>query len=403
MIIWSPKQQRPSPIGLDIGHAYIKMIQLVGDRKGLQILSAQRCSFPKERSAQTVAAAIRRLYESGNFHGRKTVVSLPNEGLRTTSIHMSDEDLAQGSEQLSQWLAKRYGFNLEQETVRHIVVGYQHPSEPSRNEVILLAADNTEIDERIHLLLDSGLDPAGLDPVGSSLFRCYDRIWHRQEDLFQSILYIDIGAKYTTVTFGRGHQLCFIKQLSMGSDQIRERVALALGVDINESDTLRERVQQWMLSCETAGQNGLGRLYEPELGQSVGLDRSTQHMIRDAVSAALQDLAHEVGLCMRYYSVTFRGHPVHRAILSGGAAQDRILIHSLGQHLGLDLVSAAPLAHLHTRLEAASMEHQNQVCQWSVALGLAFKGWDMSCLPRKREKASRLVPAVCVEVNERDD
>ncbi len=399
MGMWSTKQQRTSPIGLDIGHAYIKMIQLVGDRAGLHVQSAQRCSFPQERSPQTVAAAVRRLYEAGRFRGRETVASLPNEGLRTTSIHMSDEDLSQSSDQLKRWLANRYGFNLEQETIRHIAVEYQHASEQNRNEVILLAADNTEIDERVHLLLDSGLVPVGLEPVGSALFRCYDQALQRQDDRAQSTLYIDIGARYTTVTFGREHQLCFMKQLSMGSNQIRERIASALGVDVHESDTLRGRVQRWFLSCEALGKNGVGRLYEPETGQPVGLDRSTQHLIRDAVDAALQDLAREIGLCMRYYSVTFRGHPVHRAILSGGAAQDRILIDSLGQHLGVSLVSAAPLECLRLRSEEIPMKEQSQSCQWGVALGLALRGVGMLCVPKRREKASRLVPAVCMEAS----
>lgn len=401
--MWSPNQQHVSPIGLDIGHAYIKMIQLAGDRAGLHVWAAERCSFPRERSLQAVVAAIRRLYGAGNFRGRKTVVSLPNEGLRTTSIHMSDEDLSQSSDQLKRWLANRYGFNLEQETIRHIAVGYQHPSEQNRNEVILLAADNTEIDERVHLLLDCGLVPIGLDPVGSALFRCYDRNLQRQEDCVQSILYVDIGAKYTTVAFGREHQLCFMKQLSMGSNQIRERVALALGVDVHESDTLRERVQKWFLSCEAMGKKGIGRLYEPESEQPVGLDRSTQHLIRDAVDAALQDLAHEIGLCMRYHSVTFRGHPVHRAILSGGAAHDRILIDSLGHHLAVDLVSATPFEFLRMHSEEVSMEHQSQSCQWTVALGLALRGLNVPCATKRREKASRLVPAVSMEASGRDD
>jgi type IV pilus assembly protein PilM len=395
--MWSARQQRVSPIGLDIGHAYIKMIQLAGDRTGLQVLSAKRCSFPRERSPQTVVAAIRRLLEAGSFRGRKTVASLPNHGLRTTSIHMSDADLLQSSDQLKRWLANRYGFNLEQETIRHISVDYQHPSDQNCNEVILLAADNTEIDDRVHTLLDSGLVPIGLDPVGSALFRCHDRSLQRQEECVQSALYIDIGARYTTVTFGREHQLCFMKQLSMGSHQISERVASTLGVDAHESNTLRERVQRWFLSCESMAPNGVGRLYEPELGQPTGLDRSTQHLIRDAVDSALQDIAHEIGLCMRYYSVTFRGHPVHRAILSGGAAEDRILIDSLGRHLGVGVVPATPFASLRMRSQDVPMEHQSQTCQWAVALGLALRGMDVPCAPKRIEKASRLVSAVCVE------
>jgi type IV pilus assembly protein PilM len=378
------------------------MIQVALDAKGLHVLSAQRCSFPQDRSLSTIITAIRRLLDLGNFHGRRVVASLPNDGLRTSSIHLSNEDLAQDVESLTVWLADRYGFNLEQETIRHIVVGQQSSAEQIRNEVILLAADNTEIDERIHLLLDSGLVPVGLDPVGSALYRCYDRILQRHEDYASSILYIDIGARYTTVALGREHQLCFIKQLSLGNDHIRERIAKSLGVDIHESDTLRERVQRWILSCEAAGKGGIGKLYEPEDGQSVGLDRATQHMIRDAVDGSLQEIAHEIGLCLRYYSVTFRGHPVHRAILSGGMGQDRMLIQSLGQHLGIDLVSLNPFEFL--RMEVGEKQEQDSKlsCQWAVSLGLALKKLEFPHCTSVKSKASRLQPATCLDGGQRD-
>lgn len=393
---WPLKQRQISPIGLDIGHATIKMVQIAQDRQGLHVLAAQRCPYPQDHSMQTVRSAIRRLWEAGRFRGRKVVAAVPCEGLRVTSVRLSDSDMQQTPEQLYQGLTERFGLRPEQETITHIPVGCVQQAEQTRNEVILMAADNADIDERVNLLLESGLKPVGLDPVACALFRCYDKTMQRREDSAQSLLYIDIGAESTTIAFGRQHTLCFVKQLPVGAAKINERAALALGVDRHEVDTLRQRVQQWILSCEASGEDGLGRLYEPETGQPVGLDRSTQHMIRDAVAAAVQELAHEIALCMRYYSVTFRGQRAERILLSGGIAQDRILQHSLGQTLGIEVIDATPFDLMHLGPDPGVADQKDHAHQWAVALGLAFKGLDttrmQAAVMQKRPSLSAVGP-----------
>src|SRR5438045_6658232 len=71
------------PIGLDIGHDGVKMIQLerVGD--SLSVLAAARAPLPPEARAQPqlclplAAEAVREMRRRGGFRGRKVVAALP--------------------------------------------------------------------------------------------------------------------------------------------------------------------------------------------------------------------------------------------------------------------------------------------------------------------------------------
>ncbi|GAI69615.1 unnamed protein product, partial [marine sediment metagenome] len=49
-------------------------------------------------------------------------------------------------------------------------------------------------------------------------------------------------------------------------------------------------------------------------------------MIVDAISAAAEELAREISLGFRYYTGTFRGKRVERAVFGGGEAYEGILL-----------------------------------------------------------------------------
>jgi type IV pilus assembly protein PilM len=95
----------------------------------------------------------------------------------------------------------------------------------------------------------------------------------------------------------------------------------------------------------------------------------------DAIGAAAEELAKEISLCLRYYTVTFRGKLVERAVFSGGEAYERILLNVLRRHLTAKVEVAQPLKGL----DISNVNFDNNrrlLCEWAVAVGLGLKGWD---------------------------
>lgn len=71
-------------------------------------------------------------------------------------------------------------------------------------------------------------------------------------------------------------------------------------------------------------------------------------------------------MCLRYYSVTFRGQPLVRVVVSGGEANESLL-ENLTARLGLPCELGDPLR---------SFEKQGswgRVGQWDMAAGLALR------------------------------
>jgi type IV pilus assembly protein PilM len=99
----------------------------------------------------------------------------------------------------------------------------------------------------------------------------------------------------------------------------------------------------------------------------------------DAIGAAAEELAKEISLCLRYYTVTFRGKLVERAVFSGGEAYERILLNVLRRHLTAKVEVAQPLKGLditNVNFDNNKRLHRRLLCEWAVAVGLSLKGWE---------------------------
>ena len=186
--------------------------------------------------------------------------------------------------------------------------------------------------------------------------------------------------------FGRGREITFVKQIPIGGDNFNKTIAAKLGVSRREAEMLRAK-----LRAERSGGTGSGPVITGS-GQARGdadfrgdskksreyetLDASTRQVMVDAISSESENLAKEISLCFRYYTVTFRGKRVERAVFSGGEAYEKILLNVLKRQLAVDIDVAQPLRGFDmTNLDFDS-DRRGPLCEWAVAVGLGLKGWN---------------------------
>jgi type IV pilus assembly protein PilM len=108
------------------------------------------------------------------------------------------------------------------------------------------------------------------------------------------------------------------------------------------------------------------------------LDASTRQAIVDVVSAVAEELTREISLCLRYYTVTFRGKRVGRAFFTGGGAYEYILLDVLKRQLAVEVEVAQPLKGFDMSSENLNFDSDRRglLCEWTVAMGLSLKGWN---------------------------
>jgi type IV pilus assembly protein PilM len=370
MIGWKLKTRGLQPIGLDIGHNSIKMIQLAMNGGHISILAADKVRIGAgingdgEERRNFVISAIKQMLAGGKFRGRNVVSCLPSDRLKITSLRLVGTETGEIEQALRKEVSQRFGLDPDRDAINYLVAGCVQHGDEIKNELILFAAADETIRSHIAMLEKAQLRPVAIDTVPCALFRSFERSLRREEDREQTVVFVDVGSQFTTVVFGRGGEISFIKQMPVGGGKFNREIASKLGVSIDEAEILREKLRTESVINPEEGQNG-----------NV-LDASTRQVMVDAISAASEELAREISLCLRYYTVAFRGKRVERAVLSGGEGNEKILLGVLRRHLTIEIEIAQPLRGLDMTNVNFDSDRRGLLCEWAVAVGLSLKGWN---------------------------
>ena len=202
----------------------------------------------------------------------------------------------------------------------------------------------------------------------------------RSEDRENTIVFVDVGSRYTTVVFGRSGEISFAKQIPIGGDKFNRGVAAKLGISVIEASMLRDKLRSersiTVPQMATSGENEERNLWESGTVEHGVLDGSTRQVMVDAVNAAAGELAREISQCFRYHTVTFRGKRVERVVFTGGGAYENILLSTLKQQLTVEIEIAQPLKGMDLMNVNFDSDRRDLLCEWAVAAGLSLKGWE---------------------------
>ncbi len=399
MISWKPKTHSFRPIGLDIGHNSIKMIQLAVNEGHISVHAAEKARIDpaingngEERRRFTVLT-IKQMLAEGHFRGRDVVSCLPNDRLKITSLRLAETETAQIEQTLTKEAAHRFGLEPDKDSIRYVLAGNVQQGDETKKELILFAADNETIKSHIGMLEEAGLKPAGIDVVPCALFRNCERLMRRQEDKEHTIILIDVGSRFTSVVFGRGGEICFVKQIPIGTETFNLEVSGKLGVSATEAERLRVKLQMEELTDfegdpQPSDKDSTSQDTEaPDVQKSQNgapFDASTRQVMVDAINSIAGRLAKEVSLCFRYYTVTFRGKRVERAILTGGGAYENILLDVLKRQLAVEIEVAEPLRDFDLMNMNLDSDRRGLFCEWAVAVGLSLKWLGQATSENKR-------------------
>ncbi len=367
---------------MDIGHNSIKAIQLVVNEGQMSVFAADETRIDPsvngdEQTRRTfIISAIKRMMAQRHFRGRDVISCVPSGRLKITSLRLSEAEKGAIEQSLRREVSQRFGLDPDEDAIDYVVAGHVRQGDELKSELIVFATDNQTIKNHITMLEEADLKPVAIDTIPCALFRSFERSLRRQEDRELTVVFVDVGSCFTTVVFGRGGEISFVKQIPIGGEQFVQQVAAKLGISIGEAEMLREslRVESGFPMLRPDAQD------YPSRPDERNMDVSTRHAVSDAVTCVAEDLAREVALCLRYHTVTFRGKKVERAVFAGGGAYEDILLNVLRRQLAVEIEIAEPLRGFDLSSGKGKVSfygnRRGLLCEWAVAVGLSLKGWD---------------------------
>jgi type IV pilus assembly protein PilM len=358
-------------VGVDIGTRAIKLLQLREHGGRLAVVGAGRIDLNPETppDSETLRELLRGAFGSGGFTGRRCVVSLPRNDVRVQSVRlprMPDDELRRAAV----WEAsQRFGFERDAMQADVIRTGAELQGAESRDEVLLIATAHVSINRCMEPLVASGLRPAAIETHFTALARVLGQPTATAISPRVAAV-VDIGASGSTVMILRGDQIAFCKPINIGGNQFDRAVAEHLQMDLDAAGELR--------ASRIAAPSG-GATSEPIV------DPSIERAGYDAVRPLLGNFAREVNLCIRYFGVTFRGHPPDRIILTGGDGLEPRLGETLETQCKIPVTfedEDETLSGLIGGIRTSLQRDPGPMATWAVAAGLSLRGLSQSRLSR---------------------
>lgn len=366
---WNFLNQATLPIGVDIGASGVKMMQLDGDGAALRALAASRKAFsrplpdePVQRKLE-IERALRAAMEMAPYKGDACVIAPSPSDLMIRAVRLPSMTNDERNKAVRWEASERFGVPMDEIEVEWIHAGEVSQGHDTRDEVILIAARRAVLDSYLEAVLAVGLRPLAVDAPFLASARILTRPLRRQEDQSVARMIIDVGLSLTTVSITRGRKLAFVKAIEIAGRDFNKAVSGRLSLDDDAACQLRiER-----MTVDPQEQDHSDRVSRAAF---------------EATRPLMHELAQEAALCLRYYSVTFRGARPDSVSLIGGEAREPKLASILTEHLKIDAAVASPLDGIDVAAAEMRLDRRHaSLTEWGAAAGLSMRQAG-SCQPK---------------------
>jgi type IV pilus assembly protein PilM len=358
MIRWAP-HRRFTPIGVDVGSRSVKLVQFTAD--GSRLVDAARVDIAPPSDAQPateqhaaqyaerIAAAVAKARAGREFRGQDVVLGLTDRELFLQNIRVARAEGPDLDRLVMQEAAGRIPYNVGETEIRYLEMSDVRQGDQTLREVVILACHRPVLERVLSICPLAGLRPVAIDVEPCALVRSYAAQYRRDEDRSQRALMIHVGYHSTAVVISKGEEPLFVKYLEIGGQHFDEAVSKHLSMELPDAATLRRNTG-----------DRRGDMQDPEIASSIA----------EGIRGVLDRLTNELSMCIRYHSVTFRGQPLTRLVLSGGEAGPQLL-DALSKRLTLKCELSDPLRN------HSPPVHVGRRGQWDVAVGLALRPLDL--------------------------
>lgn len=355
-------------IGLDIGSAYLKAVQVDVQKRGFRVVRAAQHPTPADAvrdgivvNREAVGDALRQMLRAANISatGAVTAISGPTVVVRHIKLPKMTETALRKS---VRYEAARYiSANVEDSAIEFEILGPASDSDDQMN-VMLVAAPREMVESRTQAVEMAGLEAVAVDTESFALQRSLvDCNVHQFNDGGMRAL-VDMGAAHTEVSILNGTAFALTRSIAIAGDTFTGVLKNQLRCDAAEAERIKAGADMALLLDNTA---------EPE---ALEAPRLLQPM--------LDELLREIRRSIHYYQSQLAENADKEAqsgtlveiVLCGGTAQLKGLPEYMKARLGTEVRRGNAFANtfFSTHAEAAPFldEHHPRL---GVSLGLAIK------------------------------
>src|SRR4030066_877345 len=339
-----------SPVGLDIGSGYLKIVQFKDIKGGYELELFYKMPLPPELIVDGSIIDSLRLIDSMNELIRKAKIKAKDATIslaghssviikRVSLPEMSEEELSESIK----FEAEQYiPFDIEDVNLDFQILGPKE--EVGQMDVILVAVKKDTINEYVNAVRESGLNPIIVDVNHFSLENMYEINYEIESN--KNVAIVNVGASTINMNILKGGISVFTRDSAVGSNLHTEALQ-----------------REFNLTYENAERLKRGEPIEnipPEDAFSI-------------MELASEEIIDDINRSFEFYRSTELHEDINEVILSGGCALMKDFPRLLSEKVGIETKVIEPFKNIKIskKIDLAFMEEIAPIA--AVATGLALR------------------------------
>jgi type IV pilus assembly protein PilM len=335
-------------VGLDIGSRTIKIAEIIDAKTGSTLKNFSTINIEPGlieegtiNDPEAVSGYIRDLFKSAKLRDKNVAISIGGYSVIVKKINvqtMSEDELHESI----YFEAEQYiPFDISEVNLDFQILG-ESEHNPNQMNVLLVAAKKEMINEYINLMKMAKLHPKLIDVDAFALQNIFSFNYSYEDE---NIAIIDIGASKTSLNILKDNVSEFMRDVSLGCEQINDRIASSVGCTIEETEAIKLGEQSDLISSED---------------------------LKEIVESVVTDWCIEIKRALDFFYSTYPAEQISRIMLSGGGANIKKFIELLAAETSAEVEVINPFQNLivdSNRFDSSYLEHIAP--QAAICLGLA--------------------------------
>jgi type IV pilus assembly protein PilM len=337
-------------VGLDIGSRTIKLAELADGKSGVVLKTFNTVNIEPGliedgsiKDPETVSGYIRELFKSSKLKEKNVAISIGGYSVIVKKINvqsMTEEELQESIH----FEAEQYiPFDISEVNLDFQILG-ESEHNPHQMNVLLVAAKKEMINEYINLMQMAKLRPRVIDVDAFALQNIFKLNYSLENE---NIALIDIGASKTSLNILKDNVSEFMRDVSLGCDQINHKIASTIGCSIEESEAVKFGEASDMMSVDD---------------------------LKNIVASVVTDWCVEIKRALDFFLSTYPEEQISRIVLSGGGANIKKFRELLAAETSAEVEVINPFKAVGVDGQRFDSSHLEQIApQSAICLGLATR------------------------------
>ena len=364
-VLRSPSRaSRRGPIGLELSHEKLHMLQMESGGDGVRIRAACSTSYPVDRdsllgSRPQLRAFIAKELANRPFSGRQVVTCMPAADVKLALIHYQAPDGGDEAPVILQRVLERVGGAPEDWVVDYVPVSTRDSGQGDK-AALTACARHEEVVDYLELLRSAKLDVQALEIGPLSIQRLVTSISNTGTE--ENVLTLNFGSQKTFLTVFTGRRLALEREVFFGESEVIKKVARSL--DMSETEA-RELLYRYGVSpAWTQSAQGDAEAASPDIAETIGA----------IVKPRFLELAEEIEKVVIYTASQMRGAAVDCVYLLGSVARWPGAEALLNDLLSLPVEVLNPFSAFMPRTEKTPVKDLDPIAGIAIATGCALRG-----------------------------